>query len=148
LGTSNRQQTTENRQPKTDNRKQTTDNRKTMKSYKDLDIYNLAFEYAIDVHHLSLKLPKFELYEQGSQLRRSSKSIKDNIVEGYGRRRYKQDFIKFLVYAHASLLECISQLEMIDKLYPDIGSLTLLEKYDILGAKLFKFIIYVEDEWR
>jgi hypothetical protein len=37
---------------------------------------------------------------------------------------------------------------MIDKLYPDIGSLTLLEKYDILGAKLFKFIIYVEDEWR
>ena len=119
-----------------------------MKSYKDLDIYNLAFEYAIDVHHLSLKLPKFELYEQGSQLRRSSKSIKDNIVEGYGRRRYKQDFIKFLVYAHASLLECISQLEMIDKLYPDIGSLTLLEKYDILGAKLFKFIIYVEDEWR
>ena len=119
-----------------------------MKSYKDLDIYNLAFDYAIEVHYLSLKLPKFELYEQGSQIRRSSKSIKDNIVEGYGRRRYKQDFIKFLTYAHASLLECISQLEMIHKLYPEIGSNILLEKYDILGAKLFKFIIYVEDEWR
>ncbi len=48
-----------------------------MKTYKDLDIYNLAFEYAVLVHKLSLKLPKFELYEQGSQVRRSSKSIKD-----------------------------------------------------------------------
>ncbi len=75
-----------------------------MKSYRDLDIYNLAFEYAIEVHHMALKLPKFELFEQGSQVRRSSKSIKDNMVEGWGRRRFKKDFIKFWVYAHASLL--------------------------------------------
>lgn len=112
-----------------------------MKSYRDLDVYNLAFEYALEVHHLSLKLPKFELYEQGSQVRRSSKSIKDNIVEGYGRRGYKQDFIKFLVYAHASLLECLSQLEMIEQLYPDLDVKIMIGKYDILGAKLFKFIM-------
>ncbi|MEZ4795961.1 MAG: four helix bundle protein [Flavobacteriaceae bacterium] len=117
-----------------------------MKSYKDLEIYNLAFEYALEVHHLSLKLPKFELYEQGSQIRRSSKSIKDNIIEGYGRRRYKQDFVKFLVYAHASLLECLSQLEMIEQIYSDLKTKYLIEKYDILGAKLFKFITYVESE--
>ena len=119
-----------------------------MKSYKDLEIYKLAFEYAIEVHYFSLKLPHFELYEQGSQIRRSSKSIKDNIVEGYGRRRYKQDFIKFLVYAHASLLECVSQLEMIQKTYPILKTNDLLEKYDILGAKLFKFITYVDSEWK
>ena len=119
-----------------------------MKSYKDLDIYNLACEYALDVHHLSLKLPKHELYEQGSQVRRSSKSIKDNIVEGYGRRRYKQDFIKFLVYAHASLLECLSQLEMIEKLYPELEVKIMVDKYDVLGAKLFKFLMYVEKEWK
>lgn len=119
-----------------------------MKSYKDLEVYNLAFDYALEVHHVSLKLPKFELYEQGSQVRRSSKSVKDNIVEGYGRRRYKNDFIKFLVYAHASLLESISQLEIIQKLYPDLEIEDLLTKYDILGAKLFKFIMYVEKEWR
>ncbi|QHI35233.1 hypothetical protein IMCC3317_05790 [Kordia antarctica] len=88
-----------------------------MKSYKDLDVYNTAFNLAIKVHKMSLELPKYELYEQGSQIRRSSKSIKDNIVEGYGRRKYKADFIKFLVYAHASLLECLSQLQMIDELY-------------------------------
>ena len=98
-----------------------------MKSYKDLEIYNLAFEYALEIHHLSLKLPQFELYEQGSQIRRSSKSIKDNIIEGYGRRRYKQDFIKFLVYAHASLLECMSQLEMIQQIYSDLKTKDLLK---------------------
>lgn len=81
-------------------------------------------------------------------MRRSSKSIKDNIVEGYGRRRYKQDFIKFLVYAHASLLECLSQLEMIEQLYPDLDVKIMIDKYDILGAKLFKFIMYVEKDWK
>ncbi|WP_435139201.1 four helix bundle protein [Formosa sp. A9] len=119
-----------------------------MKSYKDLDIYNLAFEYALEVHQITLLLPKFEVYEQGSQVRRSSKSIKDNIVEGYGRKRYKQDFIKHLVYAHASLLECVSQLEMIQGLYPEIEVAFILEKYDALGAKLFKFINYVESNWK
>ena len=48
------------------------------------------------------KLPAFELYEEGSQIRRSVKSVKSNIVEGYGRRRYKQDYIRFLTYAQAS----------------------------------------------
>ena len=119
-----------------------------MKSYKELDIYNLAFEYAIEVHTMSLKLPKYEMYEQASQIRRSSKSIKDNIVEGYGRRRYKQDFIKFLVYAHASLLECISQLEMINKLYSEMSVTELIVKYDQLGGKIYNFIIYVEKEWK
>ncbi|TYA56700.1 four helix bundle protein [Formosa maritima] len=119
-----------------------------MKSHKDLDIYNLAFEYALEVHQITLRLPKYELFEQGSQLRRSSKSIKDNIVEGYGRRRYKQDFIKFLVYAHASLLESLSQLEMIQQIYPELEINDLLEKYNMLGAKIFKFIKYVEKEWK
>ena len=119
-----------------------------MKSYRDLDIYNLAFDYALEVHHVSLKMPKFELYEQGSQVRRSSKSIKDNIVEGYGRRSYKQDFIKFLIYAHASLLECLSQLEMIEKLYPELEVKTMIDKYDVLRARLFKFIMYVEKDWK
>lgn len=60
-----------------------------MKNYKDLEVYKLAYEYALEVHEMSMRLPKYELYEQGSQIRRSSKRIKDTIAEGYGRRRYK-----------------------------------------------------------
>lgn len=65
-----------------------------MKSYRDLKIYKEAKTLAIQVHQMTLILPKFELYEEGSQLRRSSKAIAALIVEGYGRRRYKQEFIK------------------------------------------------------
>jgi four helix bundle protein len=119
-----------------------------LKSYKDLDIYNLAFAYAIEVHKVSLKLPKYELHEQGSQVRRSSKSVKDNIVEGYGRRAYKQDFIKYLIYSHASLLECLSQLEMIDELYEISEVKDLRSRYDLLGGKIFSFIQYVEKNWK
>ena len=85
-----------------------------MKSYKDLEIYNLSYELAIKIHKMSLELPKYELYEEGSQIRRSSKGITSCIVEGYGRRRYKADFIKFLIYAHASCDETILHLNFIN----------------------------------
>lgn len=57
------------------------------------------------------KLPKFERFEEGGQIRRSVKSVKSTIVEGYGRRRYKQEFIRFLIYAIASNDETIDHLE-------------------------------------
>lgn len=60
---------------------------------------------------MSLQLLQFEMYEEGRQIRKSCKSIKSNIVEGYGRRRYKQDFIRFLTYALASCDETIDHLE-------------------------------------
>ena len=62
-------------------------------SYRDLEIWRLARQVAIAVHRMTLQnLPKFEMYEEASQIRRSAKSISANIVEGYGRRRYKQEF--------------------------------------------------------
>ncbi|MFT4153966.1 four helix bundle protein [Parafilimonas sp.] len=62
-----------------------------MKSYKDLDVYKESKRLTIEVHKMSISLPKFELYEEGSQIRRSSKAVTTAIVEGYGRRRYKAD---------------------------------------------------------
>ena len=120
-----------------------------MSSYRDLDIYKIAFRLALDVHKLSLQLPKFEIYEQGSQVRRSSKSVKDQIVEGYGRKRYKADFIKFLTYAQGSNDECTSQIETILELYPQFPEWEpLLSEYDQLGKKINKFIQYVESNWK
>ncbi len=73
-----------------------------VKSYKELDIYKNSYNLALEVHKLTLGLPKFEQYEEESQLRKSSKSIVSNIVEGYGRKRYKKELLKFLTYALAS----------------------------------------------
>lgn len=120
-----------------------------MNSYKDLDIYKLANKLAIDVHKMTMTLPKYEMYEQGSQVRRSSKSVKDNVAEGFGRRRYKDEFVRFLVFAHASCDEAISQLTMINELYFENNGLTgLLEEYELLGGKINKFIQYVEENWK
>jgi S23 ribosomal protein. len=120
-----------------------------MNSYKELDIYKLAYKLAIDVHKMTMTLPKHEMYEQGSQVRRSSKSIKDNIAEGFGRRRYKDEFVRFLIFAHASCDEAISQLTMINEIYfENTGINGLLEEYEVLGGKINKFIQYVEENWK
>ncbi|GAB3412982.1 four helix bundle protein [Niabella aquatica] len=117
-------------------------------SYRKLEIWQTAREVVIAIHKMSLQLPKFELFEEGQQIRRSSKSVKSTIVEGYGRRRYKNEFIKFLVYAQASNDETIDHLETLF----ETGSLTdeaiftaLKEKIDLLGKKLNRFLQAVEE---
>jgi len=119
-------------------------------SYKNLDIWKLARKQSILIHKMSFTLPKFELYETGSQIRRSSKSVRSNIVEGYGRRRYKQEYIRFLTFSHSSLLETVDHLETLK----ETGSLTDEKQFqsiwkllDECGRKLNKFIIGVEREY-
>jgi len=120
-----------------------------MKSYRDLDIYNMAYKLAYEINKMTKTLPKFEFYEQGSQIRRSSQSIKDNIVEGFGRRRYKAEFIRYLIFAQASCDETLNQLCMIKQLYYNDGSKDqLIADCDNLGKKLNKFIQYVESSWK
>jgi len=111
-------------------------------SYKDLEIYALAKNLAVNIHKLTIEeLPKFEMFEQGSQIRRSSKSIVSNIVEGFGRRRYKNEFILYLTYAIASCDETKSHIDILG----ETGSLKqkdareLLSCYEELGAKLYNF---------
>jgi len=120
------------------------------KSYKDLDIYKLSMELFLTVHPITLKLPKYELYELGSQLRRSSDSVVSNIVEGYGRRKYKADFIRFLVFSHSSCLETLNHVYKITVLYPDLKEYfeEFVQDYENLGGKIFNFMSYVEKNWK
>jgi four helix bundle protein len=119
-------------------------------NYRDLDIYKISLHLFIKTHKFSLQLPKYELYELGSQLRRSSDSINSNIVEGYGRKRYKNDFIKYLTYSHGSKDETINHLEKLKLLYPqfDLPISELLQEYNLLGGKIYNFIEYVINNWK
>jgi four helix bundle protein len=117
-------------------------------SYRNLEIWQLGRDLSVEIHRMTLaKLPKFEMSEEGSQIRRASKSIRSNIVEGYGRRRYKQEFVKFLIYAHSSCDETIDHLATVfetgsltdEKLFRDLAA-----KLDMLGRKLSRFIDSVE----
>lgn len=97
-----------------------------------------------------MKLPKYELFELGGQIRRSADSVNSNIVEGYGRNKYKRDFIKFLTYAHSSNDETINHLKKLKVLYPKFSDEIedLLKEYDLLGRKLNNYIRYVLNNWR
>jgi four helix bundle protein len=102
-------------------------------SYKKLEIWEMARALAVDVHQMSLKaLPKFEMYEEGAQIRRAIKSVKANIVEGYGRRRYRQEFIRYLVMAHASCDEAKDHLETLK----ETGSLSDDAMFEDLHGRL------------
>ena len=124
-------------------------NRKKM-SYKTLEIWKLSRELVIEIHSMTIsQLPKFELYELGSQIRRSSKSIQANIVEGYGRRAYKKDFIHFLILAKSSADETLNHLETLfeTKSLKNKDLYQKLKKETInLNRKLYYFIESVKTQ--
>ena len=65
-------------------------------SYKNLEIWQLAREVALAAHKMTLEdLPKFEMYETGQQIRRSAKSTRTNIVEGYGKKNVRMNILNF-----------------------------------------------------
>ena len=118
-------------------------------SYKNLEIWQLSRELVIEIHKMTLTLSKFEMYEEGSQIRRSSKSIKSTIVEGYGRRNYKSDYIRYITFSLASNDETIDHLENLfetesladEKLYKELHS-----KIEILGKKINRFLQSVQNK--
>ena len=115
-------------------------------------LWKLADELVVSIHEMTLtKLPKFDMFEEGSQIRRFCKLVKSTIVEGYGRNRYKTGFIKFLVYSPVSNDETIDHLENLFKtksLQDEVLYNYLHAKLETLGKKINLFIKGVDNtEW-
>ncbi len=120
-------------------------------SYKKLEVWQLSRELSIDIHKMSLQLPTFEMYEEGRQIRRSMKSVRSAIVEGYGRRRYKNDYIKFIIYALSSNDETMDHLEILfetEFLKDEILFIDLQKRINNLGIKLNRFLSALERQHR
>ena len=121
-----------------------------MKSYKDLEIYKLSKQLAIRIHKMSLLLPNFERFEEGSQIRRSSKAISSAIVEGYGRKKYKADFIRYLIISQSECDETILHLDFLfetDSLKDETIYHQFSESYQELSKRINAFIQWVEKNW-
>jgi four helix bundle protein len=104
-------------------------------SYRSLEVYQIATDLSVEIHNMTInELPSFEKFETGSQIRRSIKSVKANIAEGYSKRCYKKEFLHFLVIAYASAEETINHLE---DLFLS-GSLKDKQKYESLSERLDK----------
>jgi four helix bundle protein len=117
-------------------------------SYRNLDVWQLARVMTNEIHRMTMQsLPRHEMYEVGSQIRRSAKSVRSNIVEGYGRRRYKLDFVRFLTYALSSCDETRDHLEVLyetGSLADEKSYAALAKSLEELGKKLNNFIASVE----
>ncbi len=63
-----------------------------IKSAKELDVYKLAYEQAMDIFFLSKKFPKEEKYSLTDQIRKASRSVCANLKEAWSKRRYIAHF--------------------------------------------------------
>lgn len=100
-------------------------------SYKDLRVYELAKEVDGRIFELTLSFPRVELYSLTDQIRRSVHSIIANIAEGFGRRSYPQEYIRFLIFAQASCDESREHLQAAFK-----RQYCLLDEFKVLDDKL------------
>jgi four helix bundle protein len=55
--------------------------REPIKSHKDLEVYQMAFDAAMKIFELSKKFPIEERYSLTDQIRRSSRSVCANMAE-------------------------------------------------------------------
>jgi four helix bundle protein len=79
--------------------------------------------------------------KRGGQIRRSSKSTGSNIVEGFGRKKYKGDYVQFLTYSLSSCDETKYHLDILhetESLKKDRFEY-FKNKYVELGRKIFNF---------
>jgi four helix bundle protein len=114
--------------------------------HEKLEVYRLAHDLALNVHGLTLRLPKYELYEEGSQVRRASKSVSAQIVEGHALRQYKAEYGHYHARAYASAEETIEHLRYLRRTNTDLAGEVerLLVDYTTLCRKLFNYLRSVE----
>lgn len=73
--------------------------------FKDLRVYQLAYETSLQIHKLTIHFPIEEKYSLTDQIRRSSRSVCANIGEGYRKRKYPRHFAKKLTDANGEATE-------------------------------------------
>lgn len=77
----------------------------TVKSYRDLDVYQNAIELAMRIFQLTTAFPVEERYSLTDQVRRSSRSVCANLAEAWRKRRYAAAFVSKLSDAETEAAE-------------------------------------------
>jgi S23 ribosomal protein. len=105
---------------------------------RDLEVYQLALEAAMEIFEISRGFPKEEIYSLTDQIRRSSRSVCVNLAEGWRRRRYKAVFVNKLTDAEQEAAETQTWLEFTLRCkYINNEMFKMLdEKYEHIFAKL------------
>ena len=112
--------------------------RMRVQSYRDLDVYKLAFELQQEVFKISKSWPVEERYALTDQVRRSSRSIGANLAEAWAKRRYPAHFLSKCTDADGELQETLHWLNTARACeYMDAQiHAALTDRYAELGRKL------------
>ncbi len=113
---------------------------KRINSVRDLEVYKLAFDSAMEIFEISKSFPKEEQYSLTDQVRRSSRSVCANLAEGWRKRRYKAVFVNKLTDAEQEAGETQTWLEFALKCKYINNEIfkRLDEKYEHIFAKLIR----------
>lgn len=117
-----------------------------IKSFRDLEVYQEAYELAIIVNKNVNTLPIFERNDLGSQFRRSSKSVPANIAEGWAKRRFEK---QFKIHLDSAIGSC-NEMEVHISMARDLSFWKkefcegLIKRYLLLGGKLTN----LRNNWR
>jgi four helix bundle protein len=116
--------------------------RALIRSHRELEVYQLAFDAAMQIFELSKKFPPAERYSLTDQIRRSSRSVCANLAEAWRKRRYEGAFLLKLSDSEAEAAETQTWLEFSSKCrYMDIEiTRDLSEIYDRIIGKLVTMI--------
>ncbi len=107
-------------------------------SFKELKVYQLAFNTAMQIFKLSSSFPKSETYSLTDQIRRSSRSVAANIAEAYRKRIYPKHFVMKLSDADAEASETMVWIDFARSCnyITNEVQFTLTEKYAEVGRML------------
>ena len=72
-------------------------------SFEDLEVFRKAYRLSLEIHQKSLGFPAIEQGALADQMRRASKSVCANLVEGFSRQQWsKTEFRRYLHMAISS----------------------------------------------
>ena len=112
------------------------------RGYRDLNIYQMAYQIALDIHQVTKTFPKEEKYSLTGQIRRSSRSVPANLAEAWKKRRYEKAFISKLIGCAGEAGETEVWLDF----SKDFGYLRddqyqqLMQRYDEVNRMLYGMI--------
>ena len=108
-----------------------------MKSFEELEVWKKGRELRMFVFRVSKTFPVEEKYKLTSQIKRSSRSVTNNIAEGFGRFHFQEN-IQFCRQARGSLTETLDH--MIIAYDEDIISENELEEFRMLYERCLKLL--------
>lgn len=113
-----------------------------IKSYRDLEAYQRAKALVVPMHELANSLPPHERFDLADQIRRASKSVVANIVEGYSHKETPAKAKQFWRISMGSANEMVEHLETAVALSYASGDVCQahIEAYTIVAKQLNKLI--------